>query len=184
MRSGFKGTLVLGLALLLALVLVPAAGAMPYWGMQKAVQATATATEPAAPTPVPVSGEWWIWGIEGPATEPSADGTTYIWGHEHGIWSGDFQGASDEPYTGWVRADGYVWAIITVKFKGTYQGMPGKFRMQLTVEEPPGGDVYGQWAIISGKGRLKDLRGAGTWKLTGGDDIYAYADYEGMVWMQ
>lgn len=177
MKRTFTVVLVLCLTTLV-LAIAPAAGARPHRGMALA------SDEAVAPVPSPVSGVWTIWGIEGPATEPDPAGSVYIWGHEHGIWSGSFVGTSFEPYTGWVRADGYVWAIITVKFTGKCDGIPGKFTMQLTVEEPPGGDVYGNWAIISGGRGLKDLRGAGTWELTGGDDVYMYADYSGVVWMQ
>lgn len=178
MKRAFKVVLLLCLLVTCTLALAPVAGALPHRGLALA------ADETAAPAPVPVSGGWKIWGIEGPATEPDPAGTVYIWGHEHGIWSGSFEGTSYEPYTGWVRADGYVWAIITVKFTGRCNGIPGKFTMQLTVEEPPGGDVYGQWAIISGSRGLRDLRGAGTWLLTDADDVYVYADYEGFVWEQ
>jgi len=182
MKRTFRVVLVLCLLVTCTLALAPAAGALPHRNLALA------ADETAAPTPAPVSGVWSWHGGEGAATEPAGD-YVYIYGYELGDWTGAFQGASYEPYTGWIRSsDGYVWAIITIRFKGTCNGVPGKATMQLTVEEPQSGPnagkIFGQWAVISGKGALKRLRGAGTWEWTHDEGDHGFADYEGMVWMQ
>jgi len=155
--------LAVSIVVILAALLAPAAGAT---------------------TPRAVSGVWSWHGGEGSATDP-IDGATYIYGYELGNWKGAFRGASYEPYTGVVRADGSVWAIITVNFKGRVKGAGGRMVMQLNVEEPGDGSIFGQWAIMSGSGGLRHLRGAGTWVYTHSsrDGVYGYADYSGAVWM-
>lgn len=127
------------------------------------------------------SGEWsWYGGEFVPAD--LVDGHQYFSGYELGIWTGTFQGTSVEPFVGVIYPDGSLWALITVKFKGAVDGVRGKFVMQLTVDAPLDATMGGQWAIMSGSGRLKDLRGVGTWVFTDADDVYGYADYSGVIW--
>lgn len=163
MRKARWAVLAVSIVVVLTAVLAPAAGAT---------------------TPKAVSGVWSWHGGEGFATDPLA-GDTYIYGYELGNWTGAFRGSSYEPYTGVVRGDGSVWAIITVNFKGRVNGAGGKMVMQLNVEEPVGDGIFGQWAIMSGSGGLRHLRGAGTWVYThsSSDSVYGYADYKGAVWM-
>ena len=146
----------------LAVVLAPAAGAKTA-------------------TPTAVSGEWSWSGGEFLPTDP-VDGNTYFSGYEYGKWKGGFVGRSYEPFAGIAYADGSLWAIITIDFKGKVNGIRGKMTMQLTVDANADGSMGGQWAIISGHGGLRQLRGTGTWVFTHADDIYGYADYAGMVW--
>jgi Protein of unknown function (DUF3224) len=178
MRRRLTWALVLCVTVVLALVLVPAAGARPH---QHAARAAAAAT--AAPTPTPVSGVWSWYGGE---FLPAPDGdTTYFSGYELGRWTGGFEGTSYEPFGGVAYPDGRLWAVITINFKGTVDGVRGKFVMQLTALYPlteGADDEGGMWTIISGTGGLRSLRGVGSWVYTHSDEQYSYGDYSGVMW--
>jgi hypothetical protein len=141
----------------------------------------ATAAGASAATPTAVSGEWSWSGGEFIPTDPVGD-DVYFSGYEFGNWTGSFKGRSFEPFAGVAYADGSLWAIITIDFKGRVDGALGKMTMQLTVDANADGTMGGQWAIISGIGGLRHVRGVGTWVFTHGDDVYGYADYQGVVW--
>jgi hypothetical protein len=166
MRKASAATLAVVIVVALVALLAPAAGAT---------------------TPTSVSGVWSWHGGEGFNTDPLG-GDMYIYGYELGNWTGSFQGNSYEPYTGVIRAlgtlDQSVWAIITVNFQGKVNGVRGEAVMQLNVEEPATGGIFGEWAIMSGTGGLRHLRGAGTWVYThsSADEVYGFADYTGAVW--
>lgn len=141
----------------------------------------ASAAGASAATPTAVSGEWsWSGGEFLPADPVGGD--MYFSGYEFGKWTGAFRGCSYEPFAGVSYADGSLWAIITIDFKGRVEGARGEMAMQLTVDANADGSMGGQWAIISGTGGLRHLRGVGTWVFTHGDDVYGYADYQGVVW--
>lgn len=133
-----------------------------------------------AATPTTVSGEWSWSGGEFIPTDP-VGGDMYFSGYEFGNWTGSFKGRSYEPFAGVSYAEGSMWAIITIDFKGRVDGVLGKMTMQLTVEANAAG-MGGQWAIISGIGGLRHVCGVGTWVFTHADDVYGYADYQGVVW--
>jgi hypothetical protein len=164
MRSVKMCVAALVIAVVLTVALAPVAGAK-------------------AATPKAVSGVWSWSGGEFIPTDP-VDGNTYFSGYEYGKWTGAFRGCSYEPFAGVAYADESLWAIITIDFRGRVNGVSGEMVMQLTVDANTDGSMGGQWAIISGAGGLRHLRGVGTWVFThaSSDDVYGFADYEGVVW--
>jgi hypothetical protein len=141
----------------------------------------APAAGASAATPTAVSGEWSWSGGEFIPTDPVGD-DVYFSGYEFGNWTGSFKGRSYEPFAGVSHPDNSLWAIITIDFTGRVDCARGGMTMQLTVDANSDGTMGGQWAIISGIGGLRHVRGVGTWVFTHGDDVYGYADYQGVVW--
>jgi hypothetical protein len=66
--------------------------------------------------------------------------------------------------------------------KGRVDCARGDMTLQLTVDANSDGTMGGQWAIISGLGGLRHVRGVGTWVFTRGGDVCGYADYQGVAW--
>ena len=175
MTKGRSFALALCIAVALTLVAIPAAGATT----QRA----------------DASGVWSWGGNYGDFVfDPGklVGGNQFFTGHEHGGWTGTFEGTSYEPFTGIIFKSGTLWAIITINFEGTVFGQSGTAVMKLTVNAPPPPvTMGGRWVIVSGSGGLRHLHGFGTWIYvgdipTGDPDVppdTSYADYDGTVWM-
>jgi hypothetical protein len=166
MRNAKIALYVLCVAVLMTVVLVPAAG--------------------ASPDRVAASGQWTWWGGEFVPGKVVA-GNQLFSGWENGAWTGTFQGSSYEPFWGISFKDGSMWALITINFEGSVNGRRGSAVMQLTVNAPPadtGVAMNGRWVITSGSGGLRGLQGAGTWVFTGANDTNGFADYCGAVWLR
>jgi hypothetical protein len=106
----------------------------------------------------------------------------YFHGHEHGTWTGTFEGTALEPYFGVLFDSGKLWAVIMIDFTGTVDGVSGEALIRLTVKADLVGNMGGHWKVVRGTGGLRHLRGQGTWIYTGdsADGMTGYADYSGV----
>ena len=106
----------------------------------------------------------------------------YFHGHEHGTWTGTFEGTAFEPFFGYMFGTGRLWAVIMIDFTGTANGVSGEALIRLIVTADPVGNMGGTWKVVRGTGGLRHLRGHGTWVYTGdsADGLTSYADYSGV----
>jgi hypothetical protein len=162
------------LLVVVTLVLLAMASALPSTAL------TAPSPRPA-PRYTPVAGEWSWTGGEFIADD-IIDGRQYFHGHEHGSWTGTFEGTSHEVYFGVIYPSGYLWAVIFINFTGTVDGVSGGAVIRLSVSAPPNQTMGGRWKVVRGTGGLRGLRGSGTWVYTGdsADLMTSYADYNGV----
>ncbi len=131
--------------------------------------------------PVDVAGTW-----DYPEavinTDKIAGGNVFISGIEHGIWTGTFDGVSEETFRAVVHRNGNVWATFTLVFLGTVAGIPGTVVMELTGlatvdKEGNFRRLEGHWVIKSGTGGLAGLKGEGSWGAWGA----ALTEYAGKI---
>jgi hypothetical protein len=153
-------------ALVLASVLVPAAGA--------ARPGSATA----------VSGHW-TW-INNSYTVTDLDtGEQLFAGDEYGTWIGTFKGMSYDVFEMTFAPPfeesewGPAWGTLTATFTGSMAGKNGSATMYFTIREAADTWVMtGTWVILSGTKALKHVSGSGTWISSGFDSS---ADYSGTL---
>jgi len=185
-----RPVLVVVLCLAMGTTLLIAAAPAAASGPPGATAGPMKSWQPPTETPVlsPASGVW-SW-YSGPGYGWTATLGEYLYGwdnSERGTWTGTFKGTSVEPYTATVDLNtDSLWALITIRFKGSVDGHRGSAVIGLTVDNPsPFGETGGgHWVVMSGKGGLKHLFGCGLWMFTGADETHGYADYTGAYWLR
>jgi hypothetical protein len=133
-----------------------------------------------ATKPIPASG---IWTYTFPSTfieTREADGNTFIYADEDGLWhDGTFLGTSYDVFTVVVHPSGF-WNVRGLSFfDGTVDGKEGSLVI-LFVGKKTGEPFLwsGQWVILSGTGELADLHGQGTWWGPGALEPWVPGDLE------
>ena len=149
--------LILCMAVTLALVLAPAAGAAPQ--------------EPA-------SGVWTWYSGGFDTARPAADNLVFT-GWELGLWTGTFQGSSFEPYKGTVHGKGSLNAEIWAELEGTVGDKSGTLVIKLTVLALPDKVMDGQWVILGGTDGMAKAQGQGGWRYAGDTTV---VDADGVEW--
>lgn len=101
-----------------------------------------------------------------------------------GMWSGTFEGTSDDVGEVAVYRSGLWNYWGTVEFTGEVDGVSGTLTMKVHGIRPDADSEWdGTWVIISGTGGLATLRGQGTWWGMGapGPGVWGDVEYEGDV---
>ena len=170
MTKARAAVLLVCVAVVLAVVLAPAAGAAP--------RGCTTA----------VNGHW-TWENNSATVMDLETGEQVFSGDEYGTWTGTFTGTSYDVFemtfapplwqedadTEW----GAAWGTLTATFTGRMGGKPGTATMYFTIREAANTWVMtGTWVILSGTKALKHVSGSGTWVSSGFDSS---ADYSGTL---
>jgi len=156
--------IITGIVVVLAIAIVPAAGAAPHHAKVK------------------VAGDW-SWVNTSFEETLTAGGNKLMTGDEVGAWTGVFQGSSYDVFamTGIPPFDydnnlyGASWGTLTSFFTGKVAGKKGNMMVFFTIEEPANDPVMtGHWVIVCGTEGLARLSGRGTWVSSGVDSSATY----------
>ena len=155
--------IITGIVVLLAIAIVPAAGARHH-------------------AKAKVAGDW-SWVNTSFEETLTAGGNKLMTGDEIGTWTGTFQGSSYDVFamTGMPPFDydnslyGASWGTLTCCFTGKVAGKKGSMMVFFTIEEPANDPVMtGDWVIVCGTAGLAHLSGSGTWVSSGVDSSAKY----------
>jgi hypothetical protein len=162
MTKGRSAALIVCIAVALAMVLVPTAGAGPWTA---------------------ASGNW-TWVNNSIEFTDVGNGCQSLTGDENGTWKGTFAGVSHEDFFGVVIPDGSMGGALTSAFKGSVKHTKGTMVMHIDFWAPfTSLFMGGSWKIVSGAGGLSHLRGQGTWvSLVDAENTpLSAATYEGKI---
>ena len=92
---------------------------------------------------------------------------TFILGWETGVWTGTFEGTSEDVFFAEKNPDGTLVYLPygVIFFTGTVNGKEGTLRINFGPGVKKGDPMEwsGAWRILSGTGELENLRGRGVW---------------------
>ena len=108
-------------------------------------------------------------------------------GDEVATWTGTFEGESYDTFLVWFGRSGIEgdWYVVgKIYFEGMVNGKFGSLVILFIGERPAGGEWYGHWMILRGRGDLANIRGHGIWWGPGapGPGVEGPLEYLGTIY--